>query len=399
MIEMILDLSDVQQQIQKLENELIDIRRDIHMHPELGLEEFRTSQLIADKLNELGLEVQHGIAKTGVVGLMRGYKPGPTIAFRADMDALSMEDKKDVAYASKIPGKAHSCGHDVHTTILLGTAIILNQYRAQIPGQVKFIFQPAEEGPGGAKPMVEAGVLDDVDLIFGLHTWSHGNLGEVGISHGPSSASADEINITILGKGGHGAYPHQGVDTIHLAGLVLNSLHTLASRVFDPLEPNVITIGEIKGGYRRNIIADRVDLSGTVRTYNDNLRFQIKDQIEKLLQGITHSFGGDFALDYQFLYPPLINHLSEVQRFSRVINNSSYPFKELVRKPAMGGEDFAFYLQKIPGAFFYLGTKSSEATAYPGHHPLFDVDERCIGLGILIFAGLVKDFFANQFDK
>ncbi len=393
-MKMTLNLKEVQTTIQKMEPRLIDIRRDIHMHPEIGFEEVRTSQLIAEELKKVGLEVQTGVAKTGVVAILNGDKPGPAIAFRADMDALTMEDKKEVAYASKVKGKAHSCGHDVHTAILLGTAVVLSQYRDQIPGQVKFIFQPAEEGPGGAEPMIEEGVLDGVDLIYGLHTWHHGEVGEIGIAHGPSSASADEIEITIKGKGGHGAYPHETVDAIHLSSLVITALHTLASRFIDPLEPNVITIGKINGGYRRNIIADQVELSGTVRTYNEKLRYQIKDQIEKILAGITQSFGGDYEFEYNWGYPPLINHLSEIERLSRVIADSPYPFKEVVRKPSMGGEDFAFFVQKIPGVFFYLGTRGSEATAYPGHHPLFDVDERSIGLGILLFAGLVKDFFA-----
>jgi amidohydrolase len=389
---MSLNLKRIHEEIQTLEPRLIEIRRDLHMHPEIGYEEIRTSQMIVNELTRLGIEVQR-MAKTGVVGFLRGNRPGPTIAFRADMDALTMEDKKDVPYKSTIPGIAHTCGHDVHTTILLGTAMILSQHREELPGQVKFIFQPDEEGSGGAEPMINEGVLDGVDVIFGLHTWSHGEVGEVGISHGRSSASADEIDITIIGKGGHGAYPHEGVDAIHLAGLALNAIHTLASRFIDPLEPNVITIGTINGGYRRNVIADEVKMSGTVRTYNHALRFKIKEQLEKTLQGITHSFGGDYRFQYNFGYPPLINHTEQVQNFSRALAASPYPFTELVRTPSMGAEDFAYFVQKIPGAFFYLGTRGSEATAYPGHHSLFDVDERCLGLGVLLFAGLVKDFF------
>lgn len=389
---MSLDLKRIQEEIQRLEPRLIEIRRDLHMHPEIGYEEIRTSQMVVDALHRLGIEV-HRMAKTGVVGLLRGSKPGPTIAFRADMDALSMEDKKDVPYKSTVPGKAHTCGHDVHTTILLGTAMLLSQHRDEIPGQVKFIFQPDEEGAGGAEPMIQEGVLDGVDVIFGLHTWPHGAIGEVGISQSRSSASADELEITILGKGGHGAYPHEGVDAIHLAGLALNAIHTLASRFIDPLEPNVITIGTIQGGYRRNVIADEVRMSGTVRTYDHALRFKIKEQLEKTLQGITHAFGGDYRLEYHFGYPPLINHADQVETFGRVVDASPYPFKKRVRTPSMGAEDFAYFVQKIPGAFFYLGTRGSEETAYPGHHPLFDVDERCLGLGVLLFAGLVKDFF------
>ncbi len=393
---MALDMIKVKEKITAIESRLIEIRRTIHMNPELGFEEFQTSKLVADELEKIGLKVRRGVAKTGVVGLLEGTKPGPTIAFRADMDALSMEDKKDVPYASRIPGKAHACGHDVHTTILLGTAMVLSQFAAEIPGQVKFIFQPAEEGPGGAAPMIEEGVLDGVDVIYGLHTWVHGGVGEVGISPGPTSASADEIDIKILGKGGHGAYPHEGVDAIHLAGLVVTALHTLASRFIDPLEPNVITIGTIKGGYRRNIIADQVEMQGTVRTYNEDLRYQIKEQIEKTLAGITSAFGGDYSLEYNFGYPPLINHLEKAKNVGQVISNLPYPFKEVERAPSMGGEDFAFYLQKVPGAFFYLGTRSSEKTAYPGHHSRFDVDERALALGVLIFAGLVKDFFERE---
>lgn len=389
---MALDLTKVQHYIQEIEAELIEVRRDLHMHPELGYEEIRTGKIIGDRLEGLGLDVQRGLAKTGIVATLKGDKAGSTIALRADMDALSMEDKKDVAYASQISGKAHACGHDVHTTVLLGVAMVLSRFKKFLSGEVKFIFQPAEEGPGGAEPLIREGVLDGVDVIYGMHTWSHGEIGEVGISRGPSSASADEIEIGIIGRGGHGAYPHLGVDAIHLTGLVLTALHTLASRFVDPLEPNVITIGKINGGYRRNIIADHVQMSGTVRTYSQELRNQLKEQIEKTISGVTKAFGGDFTYEYKFGYPPLINHLAQVDSFSRVVAELPYDFRLLERKPAMGGEDFAYYLQKVPGAFFYLGTKSSEKTAYPGHHPLFDVDERAIGLGVLIFVGLVKDF-------
>lgn len=389
---MALDLRRIQEEIHALEPRLIEIRRDLHMHPEIGYEEVRTGRIVADLLTGLGIEVQR-MAKTGVVGLLRGSRPGPTIAFRADMDALTMDDKKDVPYKSTVPGKAHTCGHDVHTAILLGTAMVLSRHRDELPGQVKLIFQPDEEGSGGAEPMIKEGVLDGVDLIFGLHTWPHGEVGEVGISCGRSSASADEFDITVIGKGGHGAYPHEGVDAIHLAGLVVTAIHTLTGRLIDPLEPNVITIGTIQGGYRRNVIADEVKLSGTVRTYNQALRFKIKEQLEKILQGMTQSFGGDYRLTYTFGYPPLVNHSEQVQMFSRAVAASPYPFKESVRTPSMGAEDFAYFLQKIPGAFFYLGTRGSEATAYPGHHSLFDVDERCLGLGVLLFAGLVQDFF------
>lgn len=392
---MTLDLVKVQQYIKKIEAELIEVRRDLHMHPELGYEEIRTGKIVGDKLEKLGLEVQRGIAKTGVVATLKGQRTGPTIAFRADMDALSMEDKKDVPYASQISGKAHACGHDVHTTVLLGVAMVLSRFKEFISGQVKFIFQPAEEGPGGAEPLIQEGILEGVDVIYGLHTWTHGQVGEVGISRGPSSASADEIEIGIIGQGGHGAYPHLGVDAIHLSGLVINALHTLASRYVDPLEPNVITIGKINGGYRRNIIADRVQMSGTVRTYSQELRYQLKEQIKKTIAGVTQAFGGDFTYEYKFGYPPLINHLAQVDILSKVVTQLPSKFNLLERKPSMGGEDFAYYLQKIPGAFFYLGTRGSEKTAYPVHHPLFDVDERAIGLGVLIFVGLVRDFFVG----
>jgi amidohydrolase len=363
---------------------LVETRRDLHRHPELGFEEVRTSKKVSDWLKELGLEVQTGIAKTGVVGRLRGAKPGKTVLLRADMDALPIQDMKKCDYASTVPGKMHACGHDAHTTIVLGAATLLSELREQLAGEVRFLFQPAEEGPGGALPMMEEGVLEGVDIAFGVHMAPVAPAGFMAVSAGPVMASADEFSLTIRGRGGHGAYPHLAVDAIPIAAQVVTALQQIVSRTVDPAQTAVLSIGTIQGGSKRNIIADRVELTGTVRTFDPLLREEMPKRIESIVRGITEGFGASFELDYQYRYPVLINHKEAVAHMRAVGVELFGEGRVLDAPPQMSGEDFAYFLQKVPGCFVFLGCKHPNPLVdnCNVHHPAFDIDERVLAFGV-----------------
>ncbi|MGB9809679.1 MAG: M20 metallopeptidase family protein, partial [Caldanaerobacter sp.] len=282
---------EILEEIEKIEKEAIDLRRKIHMHPELGFEEIKTSEMVYNYLKELGIEVKR-IAKTGVVGLLRGDGK-KTIAIRADMDALPIQEENEVEYASKIPGKMHACGHDVHTAILMATAKVLS--RVNLKGNVKFIFQPAEETTGGALPMIEEGVLEDpkVDAIIGLHVDPDIEVGQIGITYGKAYAASDMFDIVVKGKSSHGAQPHKGVDALVISANIINAIQTIVSRNTNPLTPLVITVGTINGGYARNIIADRVNMSGIIRILEENMREEVVKSVEKICRDIANSYGGE----------------------------------------------------------------------------------------------------------
>lgn len=289
--------------------QLVAWRRDLHQYPETGFEEVRTSGIVAEHLRQLGLEVQTNIGKTGVVALLRGEKPGPTIALRADMDALPIEDLKSVSYKSKIPGKAHLCGHDAHTSMLMGAAQLLAGLGKPASGNIKFVFQPAEEGLAGAKAMMDDGVLQNpaVDVMAGLHVFPSLPTGSISVTKGDAFASADSITIKIIGKGGHAARPHEGVDAITVAAQVISALQHVASRLVDPLEPVVVTIGKINGGYMGAAIAPEVEMVGTVRTLTPAVRERMPQLLEDIIRGVTSSFGADYELNYKMGYPVVQN--------------------------------------------------------------------------------------------
>ncbi|MFD2172039.1 M20 metallopeptidase family protein [Tumebacillus lipolyticus] len=380
------------QRIGELYPKLVETRRDLHRHPELGFEEVRTSKVVADWLRELGLEVETGIAKTGVVGRLRGAKSGKTVALRADMDALPIQDLKTCDYASTVPGVMHACGHDAHTTIVLGAATLLSELRDQLAGDVLFIFQPAEEGPGGAAPMIEAGVLDGVDMAFGIHMAPVAPAGIVAVSPGPAMASADEFTLTIRGKGGHGAYPHMAIDAIPIAAQVVTALQQVVSRAVDPTQTAVLSIGTIRGGTKSNVIADAVELTGTVRTFDPLLREEMPKRIESIASGIAASFGASAELDYQFKYPVLVNDREAVSLMRKVCIDMFGAARVLDAPPQMSGEDFAYFLQKVPGCFTFLGCKHPQplVESYNVHHPAFDIDERVLPLGVqVLVAGVL----------
>lgn len=381
--------------------ELITTRRDLHRHPELGYEERRTAGIIAERLEVLGYEVRTGLGETGVLGTLRGDgdESAPTIAFRADMDALPLQELNDHDYASVTPGCMHACGHDGHVAILLGFARWLAERETPFPGHVKLLFQPAEEGGGGAVPMIEAGVLEDpkVDMIFGLHLWNQLEVGLVGIKEGPLMAATDEFNILVKGRGGHGAIPQLSVDPIVAAAQVVLALQTIASRRVDPLKPIVVTVGSIKGGTTHNIIPTQVRLQGTARCFDPEIRRMLPQWIEECAASAAATVGAEIELEWMPAYPPLYNHARGVEILenaaAEVVGRESVVPAEMT----MGGEDMAYYLQKVPGCFFWLGACNPRKGYDQAHHnPRFDFDEDALPIGVAVFAAAVELFFAAK---
>lgn len=385
----------LKENIDEMRDWLIEIRRTIHMHPELGFEEIETSTLISEWLQKFGLEVKRGMAKTGVVGLLKGKKPGRTVAIRADMDALLMDEANRVPYASQIKGKMHACGHDAHVTILLGVAKFFSSVPDQMKGNIKWIFQPAEEGGGGGRIMVEEGVLENpkVDAIFGAHVFPLLPVGKVGIYEREGLAAADRFTIKIIGKGGHAASPHLSKDPILAAGHLITQIHSIVSRNVNPLESGVITIGKVSAGTASNIIPDEVELIGTVRSLNPQVREELKSRIEQVTQGVARSFSMDYRFDFEYGYPVLINN-SEMSKLvasacSRGIGKENVE----VLKPSMGGEDFAYYLEKVPGSFFRLGCRNEgKGIVHPYHSSLFDIDEEVLPFGVEMFIRIIDQY-------
>lgn len=386
---------DLKTKIAELKDWLVEIRRTIHMHPELGFEEVETSKLVAQWLEKFGLEVKTGIAKTGVVGLLRGAKPGKTVAIRADMDALPIEEANEVPYRSQIKGKMHACGHDAHTTILLGVARFFSPLREQIKGNIKWIFQPAEEGGGGGKIMAEEGVLEDpkVDAIFGAHVYPDLSIGQVGIHEREGLAATDRFIIKLLGKGGHGAYPHLCKDPILAAGHLITQIHSIVSRNVPPLDSAVITIGKINGGTAFNIIPDEVELIGTVRSLTPQVREILKRRLEEEVQGIARSFSIDYQFTFNYGYPALINDPAMSRLVADVCTRAVGQENVIYVKPSMGGEDFAYYLQKVPGAFFRLGCRNEQkGIVQTFHNANFNIDEDVLPFGVEVFVHIIDEF-------
>jgi amidohydrolase len=379
---------------------LVKLRREFHQYPELGYNEFKTAERVAKELKKLGLQVKTGIAKTGVVGVLSGNKKGKTVALRADMDALPITEQTNLPYKSKNKGLMHACGHDAHMACVIGAATILSELKDQLPGNVKFIFQPSEESPpGGAKPMINQGALENpkVSGIFGLHCDSAIPVGKIGIMEGPSMAQADSFDVTIKGVSGHGARPHDGIDAIVVAAQVIQALQTIASRKIDPVQPVVVSVGKIDGGTKRNIICDRVTLEGTSRSLNKEVAKRIPSLLKEIISGVTKSAGASFEFKYSPGYPVLINH-PQATELARCTIGRMFGRQAIfeIKKPLMGAEDFAFYLEKVPGSFLRLGIKNPKKKAiYPWHHPQFNIDEDAIKIGASLLAGLAFDFLSQ----
>ena len=365
-----------------------EIRRDLHQHPELGLEEHRTGKKVQSILDEIGIEHEDGLGGTGVLGIIHGDGEGHVVALRAELDALPIEDNKDVAYASKVPGKMHACGHDAHIAMLLGAARLLAEGKASLPGTVKLLFQPAEETVGGAKLMIKAGALDNprVDAIFGLHVDPGLEVGTVGLHYGQRNASSDDITIVVHGKAAHAAYPHLGVDAIVAAAHVVTSLQTIVSRNVDAREAAVVSLGTIHGGTQTNIVADRVELVGTLRCLNQATRNSVLQRIKEATEAVAHGLGARAEVRIEPSYDPLVNDDSMVA----IVRESSRKLLGedgvvVFDKPLMGVEDFGYYLSEVPGAFYSLGVRNeTEGIVHPVHCGLFDVDENAMEIGVAL---------------
>lgn len=387
--------NSLRKEIQGMKDWLVEIRRTIHMHPELGFEEVETSKLVSEWLGKFGLQVTKGWATTGVVGLLKGKEPGKTVAIRADMDALPMDEANQVPYASKIKGKMHACGHDAHVTILLGVAKLFSSNPDLLKkGNIKWLFQPAEEGGGGGRVMAEEGVLENpnVDAVFGAHVYPLLPVGKVGYYEREGLAAADRFTIKIIGKGGHAATPHLTKDPVLAAGHVITQVHSIVSRSVNPLESGVITIGRVHGGTAFNIIPDEVEFWGTVRSLSPQVRELLKTRIEEVVRGVVHSFGMDYEYNFMYGYPVLINDTEMSRLVARACAKGIGKENVEALKPSMGGEDFAYFLEKVPGSFFRLGIRNeARGIIHPYHSSLFDIDEDVLPFGVEMFTRIIDE--------
>ena len=385
---------NIKKEIQKISEHIYSYRRDFHQYPELSFQEYRTAETISKHLESFGIEHRTEVGKTGVVGEIV-FGDGPTIALRADMDALPIQEVGDLKYKSKNEGVMHACGHDGHMAILLGAANALSKNKKLKKGKVRFIFQPAEEGAGGARYMIKDGCLDQVDEIYGLHLWNYQPVGEIGVKNGPIMAAADMFDIIIKGKGGHGATPQGTVDAIVVASNLITMLQTIVSRNTNPLDNTVVTIGEINGGQNFNVIADEVRLTGTTRAYTENNRNMIKKRMQDIIDGVSKSFGAEIVLKYKEGYPPTVNHEDPtklvLEASSMVVGKGAdYPYL------SMGGEDFSYYLQKVPGCFFFVGSApdKNNILSTPHHCSHFDIDERSLLIGASVYVNLIDNILS-----
>jgi len=389
----------------------IDLRHRIHQNPELGNREFETAALVADHLRALGMEVTTGVAHTGVVAILKCGRPGPVVAVRADMDALPVTEETDLPFRSTMRttylgqevGVMHACGHDIHTALQLGVASVLASMKAELPGTIKFIFQPAEEGKppgenGGAIMMVEEGVLEDPapEAIFGLHSFPDMEVGQVGYTIGPAMAAVDHFRIEIIGEQAHGAQPHRGVDPVVMASQVVEAFQTIRSRNLPPDAPSVITVGIIRGGERFNIIPRQVHLEGTVRTYSTEVQDTIEKRMREICAGITQSGGGTFEFEYERVTPSMTNDASlarqMVPTLQRVAGESNV--KEL--DPVMGGEDFSEFSNRIPGFYYRLGTTKPGTTSGGVHTPTFRGDDESVRVGMRVMSHVIAEWLVRH---
>jgi amidohydrolase len=362
---------------------VVELRRQIHRRPELGFEEEETAALVERELDSLGIEHRR-LAKTGIVARIEGGRSGRAVALRADMDALPIAEKTGLPFASEIEGRMHACGHDAHTAMLLGAAAMLQAMRAELSGGVVLIFQPAEEGPGGALPMIEEGALDgaDVAAIAMLHVDARLDVGSVGVTPGSVNASADELYISVKGVGGHGGYPHASVDALVASAAIVLALQNVVAREVDPLASAVVTIGTIAGGYRNNVIADRIEMSGTLRAHDPAVRDALEGRARRIVAGVAAAYGAQAEVRLVRGYPPVINDERLAQGFAEYLRAQT---SLQVERPAptMGGEDFAYFAQRVPGLLIRLGVRSETSGAvHPAHSPLFRIDERALPIGI-----------------
>ena len=385
-------------EIDELVPDLVAIRRDLHGHPELAFEEVRTSGIVAQRLRALGLEVQTAVAKTGVVGLLRGgkYQAGAkTLAIRADMDALPIHELNEIDYRSQVDGKMHACGHDGHTSIALAVATLLSKHRQELHGNVKFIFQPAEECVDGARLMIEEGVMDDVDGVIGLHLISNHPAGLVGVRTGSIFAGADRLVFNVHGKGGHAAMPERAVDPIVIAAHITTALQTLISRETSPFSPAVITITTINAGSAFNVIPEGAVMRGGVRSFTPEHRAYLLQRIEEVAQGVASALGGSCTVEIPNSCPPCINDaaMAEMVQKAAVASVGEENVSSDTEVMTTGSDDMAYFLQSAGGCYFIVGAGNEEKEAhYPHHHPRFNIDEDALPIGVEVLTRAALDF-------
>ena len=376
------------------EEDVVALRRDFHAHPELGYHETRTSGIIAERLRDLGYEVTQEVGITGVVGLMHGAHDGPCVLVRADMDALPVREDTPWEWKSSVDGVMHACGHDCHMAIGLSVARLLAQKRDQLHGSVKFMFQPAEEGLGGAGKMIEAGLLENPrpDYALALHVWSEIEAGVIGLSPGPVMAAADEFRVRITGKGGHGAMPHQTTDAIVVAAQIVGALQTIVARNLKPLEPGVVTVGSLQSGSAFNVIPGEARMEGTLRSFSEETRAMLRDNARRIVETLPQAFGAQGH--WQFLpgYPPTVNDETVTARLRPVFESVAGQTNVQAFEPTMGAEDMSLVLQQIPGCYFFVGGRAQESGAvWPHHHPQFNIDESALHLGTRAMLAAVEE--------
>lgn len=378
---------------ESLLTDVVALRRDLHMHPELGFEEHRTAGIAADRLRRLGFDVHTGIGRTGVVGVIKGRKPGSTVMLRADMDALPILEENTHAYRSRADGKMHACGHDGHVAMLLGAAELIAAGKDDLAGTVCLLFQPAEEGHGGARAMIEDGVLErfGIQRAYGLHLNTKLPAGVLGFREGPFYASSDSVEIEVLGVGGHGSAPHDAVDPIYTAANFITSVQQIVSRHVDPLEPAVVTIGAIHGGTIHNVIPRTVRMLGTVRAFSEDVRNAMPERIERVLKSCCDAMGASYEFEYLWRYPVTSNDADQT-KYARALAQRMFGDERIVTADKlMGAEDFSFFAQRVPACFYSLGARGDASTSNPHHSSTFDIDESSLAAGVAMMTALAFD--------
>ncbi|MFZ4804343.1 MAG: amidohydrolase [Synechococcus lacustris] len=376
-------------------NQLLELRRHLHAHPELGGAEYRTAALVAGELRQAGWRVREGVGRTGVVAEL-GPEQGPAIGLRVDMDALPIEERTGLAYASTQPGLMHACGHDIHTAVGVGVALALAPLAAALPGRVRLLFQPAEESAEGARWMVEAGAIDGLAALYGLHVFPSIPVGSIGLRHGALTAAAAELEVEVLGEAGHGARPHQSVDAIWIAARLVGGLQEAISRRLDALQPVVLSFGRIEGGRAFNVIADRVRLLGTLRCLDSDLYEQLPQWVETTAQDICRAYGGEARVRFRSIAPPVRNDPSLTRLLEEVaVAQLGREQVLLLDHPSLGAEDFAHYLSHLPGCMFRLGVAGPQGCA-PLHHGGFNPDEACLPLAVELLATTLRRWLELQ---
>ena len=376
-----------------LHSQVIEWRRHLHMHPEVAFTEHRTAAFIAKQLTAIpGIAVSRP-TETSVLGVLRGATGGRVIAVRADIDALPIQEENDVEYRSTIAGSMHACGHDGHTAIVLALATLLARHRDAIAGEVRFIFQHAEElAPGGAEQLVEQGVMEGVDQVIGLHLWSSLAYGKVGLISGAAMAAPDTFQCHVIGRGGHAAAPHETVDPIAVAASVVTGLQHIVSRAVDPLDHVVVSITQFIAGTAFNVIPNSAYLAGTVRTFDETLRTSVPQMMERIIRGITDAHGATYDFSFERGYRPVVNDPSLTERLRGVVIDTFGADILAELRPSMGGEDFSAYQQKAPGVFAFIGARNEQAgIVQPHHHPRFDIDERSLDIGLRYLTAATLD--------